>query len=54
MQHTSYLLNLEDRQDVKLAYDLLHEIWSLSEVPSGTFVGFQSNRASMQILGSLF
>ncbi|EDR03397.1 uncharacterized protein LACBIDRAFT_307198 [Laccaria bicolor S238N-H82] len=54
MQRTAYLLNLEDRQDVKLAYDLLHEIWSLSKVPSGSFVGFQSNRASMRILGSLF
>ena len=54
MQCTSYLLNPEDRQDVKLAYDLLHEIWSLSEAPSGSFNGFQSNRASMRILGSLF
>jgi hypothetical protein len=47
MQHTSYLLNPEDRQDVKLVYDLLHKIWSLLEAPSGSFVGFQSNRASM-------
>lgn len=30
------LLNLHDKHDVKLAYDLLKEIWSLPEIPAST------------------
>ncbi|KDR65073.1 hypothetical protein GALMADRAFT_162490 [Galerina marginata CBS 339.88] len=55
MQRASHLLNPNDRQDVKLAYDLLHETWSLPEAPTvGSFPGFRANRFSLRILGSLF
>jgi hypothetical protein len=49
-----YLLNPNDRQDVKLAYDMLQEVWSLPDPPPNTSPGFHQARKSLQILGSLF
>ncbi|KAF7342721.1 hypothetical protein MSAN_02030000 [Mycena sanguinolenta] len=50
------LLRPEDRQNVKLAYDLLREIWRLPSLDSssGKSVRFIENRAAMRFLGSLF
>jgi hypothetical protein len=49
-----YLLNPNDRQDVKLAYDMLSDIWSLPESPPHTLPGFIQARSSFKILGELF
>jgi hypothetical protein len=49
-----YLLNPNDRQDVKLAYDMLSDIWSLPESPPHALPGFIQARSSFKILGELF
>lgn len=49
-----YLLNPNDRQDVKLAYDMLQEVWSLPDPPPGALPGFHQARKSLKILGTLF
>lgn len=49
-----YLLNPNDRQDVKLAYDMLHEVWSLPDPDPNALPGFHQARKSFKILGSLF
>lgn len=35
-----YLLNLNDWQDVKLAYDMLWDVWSLPDSPPDALPGF--------------
>lgn len=37
----NYLLNPDDLQDVKLTYDMLHEIWSLPDSQPDALPGFQ-------------
>ena len=54
MQHSSFLLNPEDKQDVRLAYDLLHEIWKLPDASPDDSPGFRDHRFALQILGELF
>ena len=49
-----YLLNPNDRQDVKLAYDMLREVWSLPDASPNALPGFHQARKSFKILGSLF
>ena len=49
-----YLLNPNDRQDVKLAYDMLSDIWSLPDSPPHALPGFIQARSSFKILGELF
>lgn len=49
-----YLLNPNDRQDVKLAYDMLQEIWSLPNPPTDALPGFRQTRNSFHLLGALF
>ncbi len=50
-----YLLNPNDRQDVKLAYDMLHDIWSLPlDSPPNALPGFIQARMLFKILGELF
>jgi hypothetical protein len=49
-----YLLNPNDRQDVKLVYDLLQEVWTLPDPPPNTLPGFHQARKSFKILGALF
>jgi hypothetical protein len=49
-----YLLNPNDRQDVKLAYDLLREVWSLPDSGPDALPGFRQARKSFQTLGALF
>ncbi len=50
------LLNLHDKHDVKLAYDLLKEIWSLPEIPASTNPrpGFTATRDALRTMGDLF
>ncbi|KAJ7754917.1 hypothetical protein B0H14DRAFT_2540801 [Mycena olivaceomarginata] len=50
------LLQPNDRQDVKLAYDLLREIWRLPTLnsDSGKPLRFIETRETFQMLGSLF
>ena len=47
------LLKPEDKQDVKLAYDLLREIWSLPPASADTRPGFASTREAFRMLGTL-
>ena len=54
MQRSSFLLNPDDKQDVRLAYDLLHEIWKLPDASPEASPGFQDHRFALQILGELF
>jgi hypothetical protein len=42
VERSGYLLNPKDKQDVKLAYDLLHEIWTLPPAPTTSSPGFQT------------
>ena len=51
---TDYLLNPNDRQDVKLAYDMLQEIWSLPNPPTDALPGFRQTRSCFHLLGALF
>ncbi|KAG6835458.1 hypothetical protein H0H93_001265, partial [Arthromyces matolae] len=53
-QRAGSLLNPNDKQDVKLAYELLHEVWSLPPAPSNKAPGFVNTRQSLQKLGVLF
>ncbi len=52
--HTNHLLNPNDKQDMKLAYDTLQEIWSLPNALPKASPGFQQSRKLLQILGALF
>ncbi|KAG6848307.1 hypothetical protein H0H93_001364, partial [Arthromyces matolae] len=51
--HINSVLNPEDQQDVKLAFDLLKDIWSLSPAPEDRSPGFRSARTSLRVLGRL-
>ncbi|KAF8058599.1 hypothetical protein FPV67DRAFT_1565461 [Lyophyllum atratum] len=53
LTRADYLLNPNDKQDVKLAYDLLREIWLLPEPPTNRLPGFQHARKSFQTFGVL-
>ncbi|KAK0451744.1 hypothetical protein EV421DRAFT_1060672 [Armillaria borealis] len=50
------LLNPDDTHGVKLAYDLLKEIWSLPEIPASTnpHPGFTATRDALRTMGELF
>lgn len=52
----NYLLNPNDRQDVKLAYDLLREVWTLPDLgPDAHWQpGSYQARKSFKTLGALF
>lgn len=58
-EHVNAILNPEDLQDVKLAFDLLRDIWCLpplSETPSvgeQPNPGYQKGREALRILGRL-
>ncbi|KAG6834094.1 hypothetical protein H0H93_011987, partial [Arthromyces matolae] len=51
--HINSVLNPEDQQDVKLAFDLLKDIWSLSPASEDRSPGFRSARISLCVLGKL-
>ncbi len=51
--HICDLFKPDDQQDVKLAYDMLKDIWSLPETASER-PGFVTTRNAIRILGRLF
>lgn len=57
-EHINAVTNPEDLQDVKLAFDLLYDIWSLPPLPENskepTRPGFQNGRDALRVLGRLF
>ncbi|KAJ7927902.1 hypothetical protein B0H13DRAFT_2552011 [Mycena leptocephala] len=53
-QHINSLFNPDDKQDVKLAFDLLKDIWSLPLATESTRPGFISARTGLHTLGTLF
>ncbi|KAJ6552508.1 hypothetical protein B0H10DRAFT_2446821, partial [Mycena sp. CBHHK59/15] len=54
LQHINADLCPDDKQDVKQAYELLKDIWSLPPAPEGSSPGFTSARHALRIIGSLF
>ncbi|KAJ7444180.1 hypothetical protein FB451DRAFT_1149358 [Mycena latifolia] len=52
--HINSLFNPEDKQDVKLAFKLLQDIWSLPLPPDGSSPGFRAARHALRLIGSLF
>ncbi|KAJ6623674.1 hypothetical protein B0H10DRAFT_2162388 [Mycena sp. CBHHK59/15] len=54
LQHINADLCPDDKQDVKQAYKLLKDIWSLPPAPEGSSPGFTSARHAPRIIGSLF
>ncbi|KAF8066505.1 hypothetical protein FPV67DRAFT_1652976 [Lyophyllum atratum] len=52
-QHINSLFNPEDQQDVKLAFDLLKDIWSFPPAREGSTPGFLAARESLRTLGKL-
>ena len=56
--HIHSLFNPDDQQDVKLAFDLLKDIWSLPPLPESppsdgesANPGFQKGREALHVLG---
>ncbi|KAJ3548106.1 hypothetical protein NMY22_g1393 [Coprinellus aureogranulatus] len=54
-EHVNSVTNPEDLQDVKLAFDLLHDIWSLPtlEPNSSANPGYRKAREALRLLGRL-
>ncbi|KAJ7834825.1 hypothetical protein B0H13DRAFT_2240173 [Mycena leptocephala] len=53
-EHINSVLCPEDKQDVKLSFDLLKDLWSLPPAPENSSPGFTSAREALRTLGSLF
>jgi hypothetical protein len=53
-EHIRSLLNPEDKQDVKLAFELLKAIWSLPRTTTNTNPSFVHAREALWILGQFF
>jgi len=51
--HIRSLFNPEDQQDVKMAFDMLKDIWSLSRSSSNSHRGFLEAREALWTLGKL-
>lgn len=49
--HIRAIFNPNDKQDVKLAFDMLQAIWSLPEAPAGKSPGFLAARNALRLLG---
>ncbi|KAF6747646.1 hypothetical protein DFP72DRAFT_821447 [Ephemerocybe angulata] len=55
-EHVNSVTNPNDLQDVKLAFDLLHDIWTLPSIPSDNEdanPGFRTGRDALLLLGRL-
>ncbi|KAJ7753176.1 hypothetical protein B0H16DRAFT_1317014, partial [Mycena metata] len=52
--HINLLLNPEDKQNVKVAFKLLQDIWSLPPPSPNCTPGFRSASRALRILGSFF
>jgi hypothetical protein len=53
VEHIRSLFNPEDQQDVKMAFDMLKDIWSLSRTSTNSRRGFLEAREALWILGKL-
>ena len=51
--HIRSLFNPDDQQDVKLAFEMLKDIWTLPNASDGNGPGFQAARDALSILGKL-
>lgn len=52
--HIRSLFNPEDKQDVKMAFDMLKDIWNLPRTPTGDHTpGFLATREALWMLGKL-
>ena len=51
--HIRALFNPEDQQDVKLAFDMLKDIWTLPRTSTNQNRGFMESREALWILGKL-
>ncbi|KAJ7183864.1 hypothetical protein C8R46DRAFT_1186739 [Mycena filopes] len=49
--HLRSIFNPEDKQDVRLAFEMLKDIWSLPPCPPGTSPGFAAAREALRTLG---
>lgn len=52
-EHLRALFNPDDQQDVKLAFDMLKDIWTLPRISENPHPGFQKAREAVWILGKL-
>ena len=53
VDHVRSLFNPDDQQDVKLAFDMLKDIWNLPRISTNPHPGFQKAREAVWILGKL-
>jgi len=53
VDHVRSLFNPNDQQDVKLAFDMLKDIWSMPRISTNPHPGFQKAREAVWILGKL-
>ncbi|KAJ7696885.1 hypothetical protein B0H16DRAFT_1903738 [Mycena metata] len=53
VDHIRSVFNPEDKQDVRLAFDMLKDIWSLPPCPVGTHPGISAAREALRTLGKL-
>ena len=51
--HVRSLFNPDDQQDVKMAFDMLKDIWRLPRISENPHPGFQKAREAIWILGKL-
>jgi hypothetical protein len=51
--HVRSLFNPEDQQDVKMAFDMLKDIWTLPRISDNPHPGFRRAREAVWILGKL-
>jgi hypothetical protein len=51
--HIRALFNPEDLQDVKMAFDMLKDIWTMPRISTNHNRGFQESREALWILGKL-
>ncbi|GLB44010.1 putative zinc finger [Lyophyllum shimeji] len=52
-EHINSVFNPEDQQDVKLAFDLLKDIWSLPAASAAHSPGYIKTREALRVLGKL-
>lgn len=53
-EHIHSIFNPADKQDVKLAFDMLRDIWSLPSAAPDARPGFSAARDALRVLGKLF
>jgi hypothetical protein len=52
-EHLRAIFNPDDQQDVKMAFDMLKDIWTLPRISENPHPGFQKAREAIWILGKL-